>query len=197
MQTLVGSSTIPVTALGCMVACDMADACAAFSYNPTVNQCFLKANSSATTCKVRGMASLRRYLHRSEENIAIYILLRFIFVSFAGSSLHCYHKLEACYCELESSNQEHRNRLLHRCSQAPELACYASDGSLYSCGTWQTYYRNVSDTQPRETTLPHSTSTATSGSIQLVEPENKGVGDGQPRHGAASESVVALVTAFG
>ena len=47
-----GGSSVSVTDLGCMAACDMAPGCTAFSYNPVMHQCFLKAKPSTKTCKV-------------------------------------------------------------------------------------------------------------------------------------------------
>lgn len=45
-------STVPVSLFGCQLACEAALTCTAITYNEVLQQCFLKAGASTSTCKV-------------------------------------------------------------------------------------------------------------------------------------------------
>ena len=74
--------------------------------------------------------------------------------------------------------------LHHAALQSKEVFCYAADGSLYSCGTWRTYYRAGGAALP----AANKTTTLAQDGIDLaLSPSSK---DG-------SAPSVELVTAFG
>ena len=45
-------SVIPVSILGCQIACESAAGCDSISYNAVVEECYLKNGASQATCTV-------------------------------------------------------------------------------------------------------------------------------------------------
>ena len=45
-------STVPVTLLGCQLACEAADTCTSIAYNSVLEECFLKSGQTLQVCTV-------------------------------------------------------------------------------------------------------------------------------------------------
>ena len=55
-------SNFNTSAIECSIACQTASGCNAFSYNPFLQQCFLKANPSSDLCQVGRPSSPRVFM---------------------------------------------------------------------------------------------------------------------------------------
>lgn len=162
-----------------MGACTLASGCTAFSYNPTLQKCFLKSHASTDICTVSFAHQVPRHASvcggEREGNVAwggaheSEGLRRRAWMAWNGGC-----------CPADGKPRQPRAPLAPSTLQAKETVCMSARETEYSCGTWQTYYRTGASGQAVPDLTPTGpTATASSPAAASSPPASPSDGNSQ------------------